>query len=104
MGAPNITNPIHASGRFSTAGVLAASVNVVSVTRNGAGDYTIILDTEIDPIDRIILAQSTTAGDFTVQLDPGGDADSQFTFLSRTAAVLTDCAIDFVVLRVSQPA
>ena len=104
MSVPNITSPIHASVAFDSGGIIQGlAVNVVSVTRNAAGDYTIVLGSEIDVGDRSVVIQTLETGDFTAQHNPVGDTDAQFNVVTRVAAVATNCACRVTVFRTNQP-
>ncbi|KKL77605.1 hypothetical protein LCGC14_2033210 [marine sediment metagenome] len=105
MTTPNITSPIHAAGIIDLNGAIIAGtiVNINQSVRNGAGDYTITMASEIDAADRYISIIGIEDGDFTFELIGAGNTDTQFQIQSRTAAVLTDAGFAFCVFRIRQP-
>lgn len=81
MAEPNIPSSVilHAAG-FVTGGTGALGVNaanVASVVRNGAGDYTINLGTEIDPTERVVTIQPVNAAARTPTVQAETDASLQ---------------------------
>lgn len=83
-------------------GALSAQVNMTGVVRNGLGDYTLTLGSEIDPSVRHVSITARGAG--VPELAPGGDTDNTLQVLTKDAAgAAADVDFEVAVFRTSVP-
>ena len=81
MTAPSLgpTFGLHSAGRVTGAGVLSNTVNLTNSVRNGAGDYTLTLGSQIDPTQRCPMAFQNGNSGGSVSVDFAGESDSIVT-------------------------
>jgi len=105
MTAPSLgpTFGLHSAGKVAGAtGALTSPVNMAQAVRNGAGDYTLTLGTEIDATNRHVSLTLEASG--TIELSPAGDTDGTFQVLTKNAAgAATDLDFQVAVFRTSVP-
>lgn len=98
---------VHAFVQFSAATppVLTDNQGVVSVVRNGAGDWTVTLAEEIDPTHRYVILTTVQAAAAQHQIGAAAQTDVAFQVLGFDLAVpgAVDAACRVLVLRVSTP-
>ena len=83
-------------------GAIANNVNITGAVRNGIGDYTINLGSEIDPTTRSCLITPRSPG--IVELAPGGDTDGSLQVLTKDAAgAAADVDFEVTIFRTSVP-
>lgn len=102
MSIPNLGNLIlHAAALVDGAGAILNSTNIVSVVRNGLGDYTFNLGTEIDNAQRHI---SLTPGEVGTPTINGVGTDSTINILTfNPAGAAADVGFSIGVFRTSAP-
>ena len=83
-------------------GATLDNVNVAGAVRNGPGDYTITLGSEIDPTTRSCLITPRGAG--FVELAPGGDTDATLQILTKNpAGAAADVDFEVSIFRTAVP-
>jgi len=94
---------LHAFGKITGGtGALTAQVNMTNSVRNGAGDYTLTLGSEIDPSVRHVSVTPRGAG--TAELAPGGDTDGALQILTKNAAgAAADLDCEVAIFRTAVP-
>ena len=101
MTTPNIPNSVqfHAAARVTGGtGATVSAQNITSVTRNGAGDYTVVLGTEIDPLTRSIQVSIEGAAAGFASVDNQTDAGFDILTFNQAGAA-TDFDHSFTVQR-----
>jgi hypothetical protein len=105
MTAPSLgpTFGLHAAGKIDGAtGALTDGVNILSVVRNGLGDYTVTLGSAIDATARHLSLTANSAG--SLESDPAGNTDNSLQILAKDAAgAAADVSIDLAIFRTSVP-
>lgn len=105
MTAPSLgpTFGLHAFAKITGAsGALVDTVNMTGSVKNGTGDYTLTIGSEIDPATRHVSITARGAG--TVELAPGGDTDGALQILTKNAAgAAADLDCEVAIFRTSLP-
>lgn len=101
MTTPNLPPAIrvHAAGSVDGAGALGpGSTNVSGVVRDGAGEYTVTLGTEIDPVNSMVKIQAKGAAFASPSVST--ETDSTFkVHMFDAAGAAADSDFDFEVTR-----
>lgn len=103
MTQPNVGSlAVFASGKVDGAGALTDGVNILGVVRNGAGDYTITLGSDLDITQGHLSLTVNQAGTARAQENPAGATDNTrqvLAFAGVNSAVATDTAFSFILMR-----
>ena len=106
MTSPNLQGMIvHAAGRVAAGGALTNGINIASVVRNGVGDYTVNLASEIDATQRYIHI-TPTATDLVHDHVIANDTDASFDVgcdANNFPGVPADGGFYFMVFRTVRP-
>lgn len=96
---------LHAFGKITGAsGALTNPVNMTNSVRNGAGDYTLTLGSEIDATTRHSSLTVRGATDGKAVLEPAGEADGTVNVKTfNTAGAAADVDFEIAVFRTAVP-